>query len=94
MLVEITSVNITEDKISIVATDLESLLLVDDLFAEVDDSPVQFDFDRHEKNGAAMKYLYKVCQNRKECAKEKSMGEKLEKLTGLMLNLADSFRVH
>lgn len=93
MMVEITEVNITEDKISIIATNLESILLVDDLFEDIDETPVQFDFDRHAKNGAAMKYLYKVCQGQKKCQSAKSMGEKLEKLCGVITTLSESFRV-
>ena len=93
MMVEITEVNISEDKISIIATNLESILLVDDLFEDIDEAPVQFDFDRHAKNGAAMKYLYKVCQGQKKCQSAKSMGEKLEKLCGVITTLSESFRL-
>ena len=93
MMVEITEVNITEDKINIIATNLESILLADDLFEDIDEESVQFEFDRHAKGGAAMKYLYKVCQGQRRCRSAKSMGEKLEKLSGVITNISESFRV-
>lgn len=93
MMVEITEVSITEDKISITAVNLENLLLADNLFEDMDEVPVHFDFDRYAKGGAAMKYLYKVCQGQRRCRQAKSMGEKLEKLAGVITNLSDSFRV-
>lgn len=93
MMVEITSVNISEDRISIEAVNLESLLLADDLFADAEAEPVQFEFDRHARGGAAMKYLYRVCQGQSKCRSAKSMGEKLEKLAGVITTLSEAFRV-
>lgn len=93
MMVEITEVTITEEKISIVATNLENLLLAEDLFQDIEEETVQYEFDRHARNGAAMKYLYKVCQSQSRCKSAKSMGEKLEKLCGAITTLSDSFRV-
>ena len=60
MMVEITEVKIAEDKISIIATDLENILLADNLYEDINEESVEFEFDRHARNGAAMKYLYKV----------------------------------
>ena len=93
MMVEIMEVKVTEDKISITATNLESILLADDLYEDIDEAPVQFEFDRHAKGGAAMKYLYKVCQGQRKCRSAKSMGEKLEKLSGVITTLSESFKV-
>lgn len=93
MLVEITQVTIAEDKISIVATNLENALLAEDLYQEIDESPVQFEFDRHARNGAEMKYLYKVCSSQRRCKSAKSMGAKLEKLAGAITTLSESFQV-
>ena len=92
MMVEITEVVISEDKISITATNLDSLLMADDLFEDTEAEPVKFEFDRHAKNGAEMKYLYRVCQSQKKCQSVKSMGEKLEKLCGVITTLSETFR--
>jgi len=93
MMVEITEVKIAEDKISIIATDLENILLADNLYEDINEESVEFEFDRHARNGAAMKYLYKVCQSQSKCRSAKSMGEKLEKLCGAITTLSESFRV-
>ena len=91
-MVEITEVKITEDKISILATDLESILTAEDLFKDIDEEPVKFEFDRHAKGGAEMRYLYRVCQGQRKCQSAKSMGEKLERLCGVITTLSESFR--
>ena len=93
MMVEITDVSISNDKIRITATNLESLLLADDLYEDVESEPVQFEFDRHVKGGSQMKYIYKVCQGQRKCRSAKTMGEKLEKLCGVITTLSESFRV-
>ena len=91
MLVEIIEVTITEDKISLKATNLDNILMADDLYVEIDPEPVQFEFDRHAKRGAEMKYNYKVCQSQYRCRSQKTMGEKIEKLCGAITNLSESF---
>lgn len=93
MLVEITEVTIAKDKISIRATNLDNVLMADDLYAEIDPEPVQFEFDRHARRGAEMKYIYKVCQSNHGCRSQKTMGDKIEKLTGVITNLSESFIV-
>ncbi|MBR3142026.1 MAG: hypothetical protein IKF09_02630 [Clostridiales bacterium] len=93
MMVEITEVTIAEDKISIVATNLDNILLADNLYEDIDPKPVQFEFDRHAKGGREMKYLYKVCQGQSKCRSAKSMGEKIEKLCGVITTLSESFQV-
>ncbi len=93
MTVEITEVNISDDKIEIVATNLENIFTSENLFEDIDEEKVHFEFDRHARNGAAMKYLYKVCQSQKRCQSAKSMGEKLEKLAGVITTLSESFKV-
>ena len=90
-MVEITEINVTEEKISIIATNLESLLLADDLFEDVEEEKVQYEFDRSKKGN--MTYLYKVCQGQKKTKSAKSMGEKLEMLCGAIITLNDAFRI-
>ena len=93
MTVEITGIVITDESIKIEAVSLENLLFAEDLFEDAEAEPVTFAFDRHAKHGAEMKYLYKVCQSQKKCQSAKSMGEKLEKLVGVILNMSEGFKV-
>lgn len=93
MTVEITSVEIGEEKVTIEALAIEEVLLADDLFEDVEIPTVKYEFDRKEKNGAEMRYLWKVCQGQNKCKSAKSFGEKLEKLVGVVTQLGDSFRV-
>ena len=92
MTVEITGIEITEETIKIEAINLETILYAEDLFEDAEEEPVTFQFDRHARHGAEMKYLYKVCQSQEKCANAKSMGEKLEKLVGTILNMSESFK--
>ena len=93
MTVEITGVEIAADKVTIEAINLESVLYAEDLFEDFDATPVTFEFDRKARNGAAMKYLYKVAKGQRKCQNAKSMGEMLEKLCGVITTLSESFRV-
>ena len=88
MTVEITAIEFGKEKIIITATNLESIL-TDDLYAEIDPEPVNFEFTIGTPQ---MKYLYKICQSQSRCRQAKSMGEKLEKLTGVILYISDNFR--
>ena len=91
MMLEITEVTITEEKITISGVNLESLIMVDDLFEDVDEETVSFEFDRSRK--PAMTYLYKVVKGQKKCQSAKNMGDKLIALAGVITTLSDSFRV-
>lgn len=93
MTVEIKNVEITEDTIKIEAINLETILFAEDLFEDVEEEPVTFEFDRKANHGAQMKYLYKVCNSQKKCQNAKSMGEKLERLVGVILNMSEGFKV-
>lgn len=93
MTVEITSVEIGAEKITIEAVNLENFLMAEDLFEDVEANPVKFEFDRTARHGAEMKYLWKVCQGQKKCQTAKSMGEKLEKLCGVITQLSEAFKV-
>ena len=91
-MVEITSVEIGTEKITIEALVIEDILMADDLFEDVEVPTVHYEFDRKAKNGAEMRYLWKVVQGQKKCQSAKSMGEKLEKLCGVITTLSESFK--
>ncbi len=91
-MVEITSIEVGQDKIYIEALAIEDIIMADDLFEDVEVPTVKYEFDRKAKNGAEMKYLWKVCQGQKKCQSAKSMGAKLEKLCGVITQLSDSFK--
>ena len=92
-MVEITNIEIGTEKITIEALAIEDILLADDLFEDVEVPTVKYEFDRKAKNGAEMKYLWKVCQGQRKCQSAKSMGEKLEKLCGVITQLSESVKV-
>ena len=92
MTVEITGVEIGAEKITIEAINLETILMAEDLFEDMDESPVIFEFDRTARNGAEMKYLYRVVQGQRKCQAKKSMGAKLEALVGVITQLSESFK--
>jgi len=91
MITEITNVEISKEEIVLEGTNLETIFTTDDLFEEMDEDVVRFVFSREEHGGAALKYLWKVCQSQKKCQNAKSMGEKLEKLVGCIVSLSESF---
>lgn len=93
MIVEITGVEVTEEKITIEALKIEDIIMAEDLFADVEVPTVKYQFDRKARNGAEMKYLWKVCESQKKCQAEKCMGAKLEKLCGVITTLSEAFRV-
>ena len=93
-MVEITSVEVGSEKITIEALAIEDILLADDLFEDVEVPTVKFEFDRKGKNGAAspaMKSLWKVCESQRKCKSATSMGEKLERLIGVITQLSEAF---
>ncbi len=92
MIVEIRGVEISAEKITIEAVNLETILMAEDLYEDMDESPVIFEFDRTARNGAEMKYLYKVVQGQRRCQAKKSMGAKLEALVGVITQISESFR--
>lgn len=92
MMVEITKIDITKDKIKITATNLEDFLMVEDLLEDHELKQVDFDFDRKAYNGAQMKYLYKICKANKKNKDAKSFGEMLDNLIGDIIYLADGFK--
>lgn len=93
MTVEITGVEITKSKVTIEAINIESIIMAEDLFEDYEAPTVKFEFDRTARNYAEMKYLYKVVQSNRRCQQAKTMGDKLEKLIGAIIQLSDSFKV-
>ncbi len=73
----------------LVATNLEALILADDLYADVDSKPVKFTFERGAEG--PMKYLFKVCQSNRASKQEPTFGAKIDKLSGQILNLSTAF---
>lgn len=93
MTVEITSITIGAEKVTIEAINLDNIILAEDLFQDIEEAPVKFEFDRTARNGAEMKYLYRVCQGQRTCQQAKTMGAKLERLAGVITQLSESFIV-
>lgn len=93
VLVEITKVEISAEKVIIEGNNLESVIYGEDLFEDFDCTPVTFEFDRKARNGAALKYLYKVCRSQKKNKDAKSMGEMLKNLCGVITQLSENFKV-
>lgn len=91
MVVEVKSVEISKETVVIEAINLETIF-TSDLYEEIDEDVVRFIFGTGSDNStASRKYLYKVVQGNKKCAKEKSLGAKLEKLPGQIISLSESF---
>ncbi len=91
-LVQITSVEIGAEDIKIEALAIEDMIMADDLFEDAETPVVHYSFSRKAKNGAEMKYLWRVCQGQRQCEPEKSMGKKLERLCGVITTLSDAFK--
>lgn len=91
MVVEIKSVEISEEAVVLEGINLETILTSDDLYEEIDEEVVRFKFENRNNSQSARKYLYKVCQGNKSAAREKSLGAKLEKLVGQIISLSESF---
>lgn len=92
MIIEVRSIEFTKENVVIEAVNLETILTADDLFEEADEEIVRFVFGTGSENStASRKYLYKVVQGNKKCAKEKSLGAKLQKLPGQIISLSESF---
>ncbi len=92
MTIEIKSIEIGADKVTIEGLAIEEVILADDLFEDFEVPTIKYEFDRKAKNGAEMKYLWKMVESQRRCASEKSFGKKLEKLTGAIVSISDSFR--
>ncbi len=93
MITEITRAEISKEEVVLEGTNLETIFTAEDLYEDLPEESVRFVFDRYEKHGAGIKYLYKICQSQKKCQDAKSLGEKIEQLVGCIISLPDSFIV-
>ena len=91
MITEITKVEISQEQVVLEGVNLETIFTAEDLYEDLPEESVRFIFDRQENHGAAIKYLYKVCQGQARCKNAKSMGEKIEALVGCIISLSESF---
>ncbi len=94
MIIEVTSVKITDSEVELSGNNLETILVSDNLFEDMESEPVIFVFPRAREEGGipAMKYLYKVVTSNKKCKEEKSFGEMIEKLaSGCIISLSENF---
>lgn len=92
MLVTINSTTITSEEVRLTATNLETILLADDLYSQIDEKTeeeVTFVFDA--TNLSHKKYLFKLCQSQKAARDKKSLGEMIEALKGCILSVSDGF---
>ena len=92
MLVSITATEVAEEKIKITATNLEAILLEDDIYKKIDPSAekkVTFIFDL--KNVGHKKYLYKLCQSQRSAKDQESFGKMVEALVGCIVTVANGF---
>jgi len=90
MTVEVKSVEIGTDRITIEGLAIEDFFMAEDLYEDAEVATVAYEFDRTAEG--AMRYLYKILKGQKRCASEKMMGSMLDKLVGGILWLPESFR--
>lgn len=95
MIIEVTSVKISDTEVEIEGNNLETILVNDNLFEDMEAETCTFVFPRaHEDGGMpAMKYLYRVVTSQKKCKDEKSFGEMIEKLASgnCIISLSENF---
>ncbi len=94
MLVTVNSTTITETDITLDCTNLEPVLTADDLFQEIPEETVRFNFSR-EQGGKELRYLWKICSSNRNVKNEKSFGEMIEKLatSGCIISISENFIV-
>ncbi len=90
MLVSINSVSIS-DEISITATNLETILLAEDLYSKIGDEEEEVTFVFDPANMGHRKYLFKICQSQRAAKSKKSLGEMIEALPGCILSMGEGF---
>ncbi len=91
MITEITKVEISREQVVLEGINLETIFTSEDLYEDMPEEPVRFVFDRQENHGSALRYLYRICQGRKECQGAKSLGAKIDSLVGCIISLSESF---
>lgn len=85
------TVNQKENTIQITGTDLERIFLKD-LYEAIDEMP-EVTYEFHLDMPGNRNYLFKLVSSVKQCKEARSMGEKIEKLTGAILYINDAFRI-
>jgi len=93
MMIEITGVEVGAEAIEVTGLAIEEILGAEDLYEDVEVPEVTYSFSRKAKNGAELKYLWKICQSQKRCQSAKSLGAKAEKLVGTITTISEAFRV-
>ena len=91
MTIEITAIKFTDEDITITGNNLETILYQDNLFEDCETPEVNFEFNKKAYNGAALRYLYKLCSCFAKTKKEKSLGAKIEALKGEIVNIPDYY---
>ena len=91
MITEITRVEVNKEQVVLEGVNLETIFTSEDLYEDIPEEPVRFVFSRVENHGAAIKYLYRVCQSQKACQDAKSIGGKIESLVGCIISLSEGF---
>ena len=90
MLVSINSIAITPEEIRITATNLEAILLSDDLYSRIEDEEAAtFVFPASSLRDK--KYIFKLCHSQRQARDKKSLGEMAEALKGCVLSISDGF---
>ena len=90
MLVNVNETLISSEEIRIKATNLETILLADDLYSQIDaEEEVIFLFDA--ENLGHKKYLFKICQSQRAAKNKKSLGEMIEALPGCIVSISEGF---
>jgi len=96
MLVSVNSVTIPttaeEQMILIHASDIESIIMSDDLFETAEAEEVVFQFDK--TSASNRKYLYKLMKSNRATKDKESLGAMLQALPGQIISLSTSFLVH
>ena len=91
MITEIVKVEVNKEQVILEGINLETIFTSEDLYEDIPDEPVRFVFSREDHHGAAIKYLYRVCQSQRACQDAKSIGGKIESLVGCIISLSESF---
>lgn len=91
MLVNVNETLISSEEIRIKATNLETILLADDLYSQIDaeEEEVVFLFDA--ENLGHKKNLFKICQSQRAAKNKKSLGEMIEALSGCIVSISEGF---
>lgn len=92
MLVSINSVTIPtagEQDIRIQASNIETMILSDDLFETAEADEVTFIFDK--SNVGHRKYLLKILQSNRQTKGKDSLGAMLQALPGSIISLSEAF---